>query len=168
MRRQLSIVALILVLAIASLGIAYGQWTQTLNITGTVNTGTMAVSFTDLVIPTDSYATFVGSGISDDGHTLTINTRNLYPGYSGTFEFKVISTGSIPVRVPAMAFDMTNAPAWLQVEWDDGCPADTQLAATTGSETCKVTISVPTDAGNETQNKSFTFTTNLTANQFNN
>jgi hypothetical protein len=158
--RRLSILAFVLVLAIASLGLAYGAWSQTLTINGTANTGTLEAHFETLVVPTDWYAKFDGSTISADGKTLTLNVTNVYPGFSQAFTFDVENGGSIPVVVPAI--ELQGKPAWLNVAYA-GCPQTTLAAG--AKETCTVTLSMSeNETGNMTQSGSLT--SNLTVTQF--
>ena len=72
-------IALILLIALSTLGLAYGAWTDQLNINGTASTGTFDVKM-DLLW----YAAEVPgctAAISADGKTLTVTIANAYPGY---------------------------------------------------------------------------------------
>jgi hypothetical protein len=97
---QLSI-ALVLLLALASLGLAYGAWTDSLTINGNVTTGSLNVDF----IGTDGSVADVDPlnaatctlDYQDDLVIVTID--NAYPGYQCNPLITVQNTGSIPATV---------------------------------------------------------------------
>jgi hypothetical protein len=90
--------ALILVIALASLGVAYGLWTDTLHIGGNVSLGTLDVNFVSggAVPEVDPYN--IGTctvTYGDDVATITIT--GAYPGYQCTPTLTVKNDGSIAV-----------------------------------------------------------------------
>jgi len=94
-------IALIMVLALSTLGLAYGSWTETLTINGNVTTGTFDPAFygawyeeyetTDIASCT--------AAVSADGQNLTITVQNGYPGFSCEGGATILNLGTVPVTV---------------------------------------------------------------------
>lgn len=101
-------IALILLIALSTLGLAYGAWTDTLNINGTVKTGTLEVQFTNLWW-SDNNCTYA---LDPTNHTLTISAVNAYPGFwcEGSVEIK--NTGTIPVKIMPVNVTTTGPDYW--------------------------------------------------------
>jgi len=123
---------MLLVLALATLGIGYGMWDKILYIDGTVNTGEVDADF-DAAFTDDSgtnidpgYDKHVAScEVSGVGtQTLYITIENAYPSYRCRVDFQVTNTGTIPVIVNA--FNTTGVPAELDVTLTD-LPIGTQI-----------------------------------------
>jgi hypothetical protein len=125
-------IVVILIIALAAIGVGYGLWSKVLFIGGTVETGNVDADF-DAANTTDTGTTIdpgsdkhVGScevtGVGTDELTITI--LNGYPGYSCDVFFYVTNTGSIPVKV--QAYNLTGVPAELVVT-TTGLPIGTQL-----------------------------------------
>jgi len=132
-------IVVILVIALAAIGVGYGLWSKVLFIGGTVNTGNVNADF-DAANTTDPGTTIdpgsdknVGScevtgALTDE---LTVTIVNGYPGYSCDVYFYVTNTGSIPVKV--QAYNLTGVPAELVVT-TTGLPIGTQIEPATQIE----------------------------------
>lgn len=129
-------IVVILVIALAAIGIGYGLWSKVLFIGGVVHTGNVDADF-DAANTTDPDATIdpgldknVGrcevTGVGTDELTVTIT--NGYPGYHCDVFFYVTNTGSIPVKV--QAYNLTGVPAVLEVT-TTGLPIGTQIEPNT-------------------------------------
>jgi len=126
---------MVLLVALALLGVGYGLWSKVLYIDTTVATGYVDADFdaattNDLPGTVDpghqkDVATCVVEGISSD--LLTVTITNAYPSYSCDVSFLVTNTGSIPVMV--QAYNLTGVPAELDVQ-TTGLPIGTQIEPT--------------------------------------
>ena len=97
--------ALLLLLAVLTLGVAYGQWTDQLNVNGTVQTGELDVNFSDYRCSDDEgLATISAAYDPTDSDILHVTVGNGYPGYMGycSIDYKV--EGTIPVYIKAIDF----------------------------------------------------------------
>jgi hypothetical protein len=96
-----------LVLGLASLSVAYGMWSETLNINGTVHTGTVDGEWTGFVgcydFESKDVATTSGTILADP-HYAAFTITNGYPGYVGGCQYHYRSTGTVPVHVEAVSF----------------------------------------------------------------
>lgn len=107
-RKFASLLALFLILSLATVGVAYGLWSETLHIEGEVETGDVSVIWTKAICADKETLKDVGSvsgeiDSADPGH-LYFHIENGYPGYEGDCEVEYTSTGSIPVHVEAINF----------------------------------------------------------------
>jgi hypothetical protein len=139
---QLSI-ALVLLLALASLGLAYGAWTDSLQINGTVQTGTLDVQ---LQVPgfddTDCSYTLTG-----DDDTLTITGVNVVPGMVCWSQIEVVNNGSIPILIDDVVVTESGEGYW---EMDCNFEGMTLPPNSFGGE-CLVWADIPAD--NSSQGK---------------
>ncbi len=103
----LGAVAFLLVLALAAIGLVYGNWSQTLSISGTVETGSISAQWNDLISPTgtciDNEATSGPKNVAETtflvkpgGKVANITITNGYPNYVGDCEVEYEYTGKIP------------------------------------------------------------------------
>jgi len=100
--------AFILLIALASLGLAYGYWTDNLQINGTVESGELEVEFTNLWW-SDTNCTYE---FDSTNHTLTITADNAYPGFWCEGSVQVKNTGSIPVKILPVAVTTSGPDYW--------------------------------------------------------
>ena len=102
-------IALILLIALATLGLAYGSWTDQLNINGTVGTGTFDVRMDSLYM--DFAAPGCDAAISADGKTLTVTIANAYPGYSCAGGVSIKNVGTVPAKINGLVQVTNTVPA---------------------------------------------------------
>ena len=107
--KKIGLLALALVLALGSLGVAYAMWYEDLFIEGTVATGELDA---DLII-VDYYE------VGDDkdvawaeasvvGKTLSWTVHNAYPGVEYWLVFEIYNSGTIPLHVCGFNYDISN------------------------------------------------------------
>jgi hypothetical protein len=127
---------MLLVLALATLGLGYAHWEKLLDIKGTVGTGTVNADFdsaktNDPIIEPGKdldpgYDKDVAScevfGVGTQ--VLTVTIKNGYPSYSCAVDFTITNKGTIPVKVND--FDTSAVPPALTVTWTD-LPLGTQI-----------------------------------------
>ena len=98
---------LLLLIALATMVVGYGLWSQTLQINGTVETGTVDAEWV-FVSCNDFEGKDVGTvtGWIDpqDPSWLFITLDNAYPLYAADCEVELQATGTIPIHVEAITF----------------------------------------------------------------
>jgi len=119
-RRAFALAAVVLVVALASLGMAHGVWAKTLTIDGTVNTGKFNADF--IAASTDDPPGTIDPGYDKDvaSCTATVVSTDLvevviingYPSYTCTFTTTIHNGGTVPERREPLEFDV---PAVLTV-----------------------------------------------------
>jgi hypothetical protein len=133
---------MILVIALAVLGVGYALWSETLTISGTVSTGEVDVEFSmhdpeecvdvngveecpvrgEKADAADCMAVFSGpdnDSNDDDGpDLLTVTVTGMYPSYHCKVSFDVTSTGNVPVHVwqPVPTGDI---PEWIATDFEE-------------------------------------------------
>ena len=148
MKRKLplGVVAMLVMLVLATIGVVYGNWTQKLTINGTVSTGSVDATWIDNpVSPKCIDSEFGGpkdvaqmtQHVKADGKFLNVELTNGYPNYAADCEVTLQYTGKIPGKIERITFDPKNLTgcvvdqspntgsfsatcAELQVTWDDG------------------------------------------------
>ena len=110
--KKTKVIALVLCVAIMLMGAGYAAWTDTLNVSTTVNTGDLDVEFvdlpgeTELTLPiyTTGHVAYSQDLVSEwDVATTTID--NVYPGGSFSMRYKMINSGTIPVKLTSLGLD---------------------------------------------------------------
>lgn len=112
-RLPLGLLAILLIVLLAGIGVAYGLWSETLTIDGTVNTGEVNIGFVD----PPTIAEYINgkpeekwpqekwdvanceASVSTDRNTLTILAKYAYPSWTCQVTFEVESLGTVPVHV---------------------------------------------------------------------
>ena len=134
-RKSLPVIslALILVLVLAGSGVAYGLWSEKLEINGTVYTGEVDVAFSGPYVSEwvevngipmwepwvkDKYAECYAKAYdydptSDGMEGIEITVKGAYPSYHCAVQFDVSNIGTVPVHVTQPTG--TDVPAWVQV-----------------------------------------------------
>jgi hypothetical protein len=102
-------IALILLIALSTLGLAYGAWTDTLYVNGNVTTGTFDVKMDYLYL--DFAAPGCNAAISADGKTLTITIAGAYPGYSCGGGVSIRNLGTVPAKINGLVEVTNTVPA---------------------------------------------------------
>jgi predicted ribosomally synthesized peptide with SipW-like signal peptide len=135
-RLPLGLLAILLIVLLAGIGVAYGLWSETLTIDGTVETGEVDVMFewveksemvsingaapvAEPTSPIDkSGAANCITEIEDlgtDEETLVVEVTGAYPSWHCIVEFDVKSVGSVPVHVYEPEADV-DTPAWADLD----------------------------------------------------
>lgn len=145
-RLPLGLLAVLLIVLLAGVGVAYGLWSETLTIDGTVNTGEVDVGFANV----DKYEGVAVNGELEvpereekanaancsyqilnrgtDGEILQVTTIGAYPSWHCFVEFDIKSTGNVPVHIMKPGAETKWGPAWddLKVE----CGEEDQTTST--------------------------------------
>jgi len=103
-------VALVLLIALASLGLAYGYWSDTLYVNGNVTTGTFDVSMDYMYLDWDAGPGCVAD-VSDDGKTLTVTITDAYPGYHCGGGVSIRNLGTVPAEINGLVEVTNDVPA---------------------------------------------------------
>ncbi len=133
----LGAVALLLVLALAAMGLVYGNWTQTLSISGTVSTGSVSAEWIVPINPVcidnelDKPVAETTQVVKGDGKVLNVTVTNGYPNYEASCIVKFIYTGNIPGVLDEITFDFKGRPG-CTVDGPD--PVSGDIIATCGNE----------------------------------
>lgn len=97
----IGIIVMILMMALAALGVGYAWWTEQLTATGTIQTGSIDVQMEGISYSTNDPldAASCSSKISGDGKAMTISIGNAYPGYVCMIDFSLTNHGSVPAKI---------------------------------------------------------------------
>jgi predicted ribosomally synthesized peptide with SipW-like signal peptide len=154
--KKTGIILLAVILALGTMGAAYAAWTQNLNITGTVHTGTYIIDVTEtsavLSSPTAYYGGSVYSGttavfspgvvtVSGSGAGISgITIQNGFPGLSYAIPYTITNNGTVPARINNVKLTINNGATVINL-WT-GSSANIMLS---GGSTTDVTIQNTSD-----------------------
>jgi predicted ribosomally synthesized peptide with SipW-like signal peptide len=104
------IIVMILMMALAVLGVGYAWWSEQLVSTTTIQTGSIQVILDEITIVEDDDLDVgsCSSKISSDGKIITVLVGNSYPSYSCRITFKLTNTGSVPARLAGISMPGNN------------------------------------------------------------
>src|SRR5437763_1796314 len=91
-------IVVILLVILATMGIAYGSWTQTLTINGNASIANFAVEFLTPYGDWDNPACGTAA-LTNSGHDVTITFANAYPGFTCAGGVVIVNKSSIPVKI---------------------------------------------------------------------
>jgi predicted ribosomally synthesized peptide with SipW-like signal peptide len=166
--KKIWLLCLALVLALGAMGTGLAYWTEVLEITGTVAMGELDAEFS----AKNCYDNEMGPDVaqlactlSDGGDTepgsspmdmsmCTATITNAYPGYVATCELTIKNNGTIPAKVAAVTY--TGEVAGECVFSTKLTTVADDVIAVGGTVADKLEISIPTTAGNEVENQSYT------------
>jgi hypothetical protein len=164
-------IALILLIALASLGLAYGYWTDSLSINGSVGTGELDVEFWGAWEDGNYPAGGVCTGTIDStGSVWTVTITNAYPGYGCDLGVYVHNSGTIPVKIQPPTL-VSNSSPWAPVL--TSYPANTVLqngpvSSADSIKSVMIRFDVPTSvSGDDYENSTYTFSYTIAATQAN-
>jgi hypothetical protein len=158
--------AFILLIALATLGLAYGFWTETLTIDGTVGTGELNVGFTDLYFYDYDFGGVLEAdlcAVTIVGDTMTISIDDAYPGYGCSVSANVANIGTIPAKIqpPSLINNTSPWPPFVHESYLANHvlqPGETALFT--------IIYEIPGDVtGDEGENGSYEFTYTISAGQ---
>jgi hypothetical protein len=134
-RLPLGLLAILLIVLLAGVGVAYGLWSETLTIDGTVYTGEVDVGFSGPYVyewvedldgnvlkeplikdkAAECYAKAIDSDTKSDGkETIVITVQGAYPSYHCLVKFDISNLGNVPVHI-SKPKAVGNVPSWVQV-----------------------------------------------------
>jgi hypothetical protein len=166
---------MVLIIAVAALGVGYGLWNEFLYIEGTVNTGEVDAELAVESITEDDHGKEVGdctTVLSDkdgdgDNEWLDVAITNGYPSYSCTVQISVINNGTIPIHIYQPSITNPN-PTELTVSLGTCYADDTQIHPAGDPEPdhdlCEFIVHVEQEAD---ENSTYTFSAEIEARQFN-
>jgi len=109
------VIALAVIAVLATFGVSYGLWTQSLYANGTVETGYLNAQFepTFVTAPSSSYVTCTASRDSTDPNlrTIKIDVGKAYPGAVCTVTAYIDNNSTVPVKVTDGS--LTSNAAWI-------------------------------------------------------
>ena len=180
---------MVLVIALALMGVGYALWSETLSISGNVQTGEVDVEFSQYPAeecidingvltcpePPEKAAaanctvawTNTATDPNDNGaNLLQVTVTGMYPSYHCKVGFDVTSTGNVPVHVwlPEPAGEI---PAWVATNFEN-CYADgVQLHQGQSTGKCTMDIHFNNDQAPPENSGPITFGWTILATQFN-
>jgi predicted ribosomally synthesized peptide with SipW-like signal peptide len=180
---------LVLVIALAVLGVGYAFWSETLTISGTVQTGEVDVEFSTYD-PVECVDTQTGlcqpepagketaaectvewsqnnTEAGDDGFDqLLVTVTGMYPSYHCKVSFDVTSTGSVPVHVkwPEPTGDI---PEWVATDFESCYPDSIQLHKDESTDPCTIDIHFTNEQAPPEGSGPYTFGWTILAHQWN-
>lgn len=167
-KMRIGTLAVVLLLALAMVGVGYGLWSKTLFINGTVRTGNVDAELSLEAVEEDEDKDVARCSAelrstNQDNDTLVITIDNGYPSFVCRVTFDVHSTGTIPVHV--------RRPVWSSVPPKDAVSMDLQDCYDDGfqlhqSERALCTIWMHVEQGAK-QGDSYTFAGTVLVHQFN-
>jgi len=101
----------VLIIGLAVMAASYAQWTETLNVSGSVATGELDAGFSAYSCSDNEVGTYnvgvVSCELKDedndgDNESAEITISNAYPGYEANCNLTIKNTGSIPLHVKAV------------------------------------------------------------------
>jgi len=109
--------ALVLLIALGTLGLGYGFWSESLQINGTVSTGNLDVAFV-ATGPATEYdpgdaATCVFA-IDPNGNSMQVTIEGAYPWYECNIPVSVVNNGTVPVNFSGPT--AVSLPPWLGLQ----------------------------------------------------
>lgn len=181
-RLPLAFLAILLIVLLAGLGVAYGLWSETLTIEGTVNTGEVDVGFSGPWVAewvevngmpqlepkskdgaAECYAKAIDSDLTSDGkETIEVTVTGAYPSYHCWVKFDISNLGTVPVHISKPKPGM-GTPSWVKAS---ACyPEWYQLHA---KESAYASILIHfTNDDKVNENDKYTFTFTIEARQWN-
>jgi len=123
--RKIGLLALALVLALGALGVGYAAWTDTITVTGTVNTGSVDLAIVEL----SSTFVYKVPDLPKQNETVIVHQRvNMRP--SDGFTWHVINDPPIPANGILVASATATSPAddTITVTFDNAFPLETLTA----------------------------------------
>ncbi|NIS82347.1 MAG: hypothetical protein GTO14_19550 [Anaerolineales bacterium] len=159
---------MILVLALAAMGVGYGLWFKILYVEGTVATGFLdaELSIKDVIETERKDVGWCEPSLmrrNQDKDTLFIQLGNTYPSYDCRVIFDVHNTGSIPIHIYRPYWVAQPPASAVTVEFEPCYPDDFQLHPSEEA-ICEVYIHVEQGAA---QNGEYRFEAEIEVRQYN-
>lgn len=109
--KKAKFLTLALVVAIMMMGAGYAYWSESLKINSRVDTGYLDVAFEpidecDITVDEEKLITYDNTSIINNKKTAQIRFQNFYPGESATVELTIRNTGTIPVSLDDVDFEL--------------------------------------------------------------
>ncbi len=136
-RKRTALLASVAIGAVATMGLGYALWTETLNIGANVNTGSLNVAFANLN-PVDNEPAggqddaqcAAVLGPNDDSFTVTLT--DAYPGYRCDIATGINNSGTVDAIATAFSPDASTAGGMITITRAGGATAYPDGATTPG------------------------------------
>lgn len=157
------VLSIVVVLALAGVGVAYGIWQQTLFVNGTVETGEAEAELSVVEVYTEGDIKGIASCNADvietldEYDTLVITATNMFPGVSCDVVFDVTSVGSVPIHIHRPVIAPGYDTQAIAIALSDCYTQETQLHLGNSAE-CELDIDVLQTADNDEATYSFSAT----------
>jgi predicted ribosomally synthesized peptide with SipW-like signal peptide len=106
----IGIIVMILMMALAALGVGYAWWTEQLTTTGTIQTGSINVKLENATTsefdPLDVAS--CSTNISGDGKSISVVITDAYPACTCSIKFNLINVGTIPAKITNVNLPVDN------------------------------------------------------------
>lgn len=115
--KKITLISLVLVVALGLMGVGFALWSDSLFISGTVNTGNIGLTWS-AGIPTDDE--IEGKDVSSAsvaivGDTMTIIVTDAYPCITYTIPIDLHGVGSVPVHTKMTLVSSTGESYWVTI-----------------------------------------------------
>lgn len=162
MKSKMTAIFAALMIALMAVGFAYAQWTATLLIDGTVETGDVDAEFTNIEI-TDSQGGVVPDPVAkyiifywmDPTQSIDVDITNAYPSFWLQIDFTIDNLGTVPGKIASI--DVSGSTGKLDVTFSSNLVDGVKLPVTGW-----VNIHVNNNAA-ELDSLTFTITFNVVA-----
>lgn len=106
----IGILIMIMMMALAVLGVGYAWWTEELSASAAVQTGSIDVRMGNpLVAEVDPLdVAECTPGFSEDGKALAIAIENAYPSYVCKISFELTNHGTVPAKIAGVSLPLVN------------------------------------------------------------
>jgi hypothetical protein len=108
-KKLLTGVTILMVVALATIGVAYAAWSDTLFVNGNATTGTFDVHFDYYY--TEAAVVGCDAALSADKKTVTVTIANAYPGFTCAGGYSLVNGGTIPARINGLVQVNNTVPA---------------------------------------------------------
>lgn len=187
----IGVLFMILVIALALLGVGYALWSETLTIQGNVSTGEVDVAFASVGDPLECVevngvltcpepdlkknaanctVTWLGPDNDSEGDggadKMLVTVTGMYPGYHCKVGFEVTSIGNVPVHV-WLPKPVGVIPAWVKTDFEDCYDDGVQLHAGGKTDVCTMDLHFANEDQVSENTGPITFTWTILATQFN-
>ena len=162
--KRSSILAVIALVALLSLGVGHAAWEQTNVIEGKVATGNLSVTFADVNIEngaTGDYGATCTYNLGETGTTRTLSliVNNAYPGYECKALFDLKNNGTVPAKLDLTTSSWNDGSKDGEIEFTGDCnPKDSLVIEPGGSVECWALAKVLDNA-----QQNHTYTSKVTA-----
>jgi len=160
---------LVALMALTGASAGYAMWTETITMSGTVNTGNIGIDWSvDHCYDSEAAnkdVSYASAYVGTDG-VLYVTVTNAYPGIAYSVVFDIHSVGTVPVHFFDFILNEGNCErSWITISPYAGYPAITSAQLHQGDSWWGIlTINLNNDA---VQNGVYTFSISITGHQYN-